>query len=884
MYFLFRRIGHVLMLVSLACLPLLMPRSVVAQDKLIDATSVFAVDVAVEPAWWETVHVTLTFTNLAGSPIDLRDSRLSFETNTLLTFVATDFNTLSWAPTQLTPTASGDGYTNTVQFDFPPGDWVVTRLAPGQFMSVRFTTPDAFTAGTLTDSFLIEVTPDNAPALSDGQLTLIAPPLFYPEFGTLAPQVHITGPFGYETTYTLNWGETRIIEHLPYGTYTIETLGLEAPGLGLLPGGDTHTKVLTENRPARRVRLLYGFPRYYASVALTTPAAPAPGLPEPVISYQPETGGSMATRPAPWGTTQSLDGLINQTVYQLWTAPILHNGWRYTPNYTAEAPFMLKTDRNQVPEVVFTFTATPDDPKAAVPVLFQVTGLPSGTSGTITLHSTDRSYETSTSNGSGTFGEVAVGMYTVNASTVTTTRGVYQAAVTPSALHLEPDDPAATLAITYQQSQSLQHTFSPFIDAAGWPLPNLTNLFSLSGVRNYVLGFIVNQGIGTPCTPRWGGYEPYYATQDQVVEAGEDATLHLIDEINALRAVGGTVMLSFGGAANTPIAATCPDVSSLTQAYLDVMTSYGINDLDFDIEGTWVADPASIARRSQALAQLQTLAPQANIWLTLPVLPQGLTPDGVAVVASAVDAGVDLAGINIMAMDYGGAAAPDPNNMGPYAIDALTNTHAQVKAVYTDHGQPRTDTEIWAMLGVTPMIGLNDVVPETFTLADAQLVRDFALTKNLGLLSMWSIGRDRECDGGFYPDAVFPNCSSILQADYAFSAIFNTFGPSTFQAQTASAAPTVSLAETPQTFALEAPYPNPLTAYTTVPYTLPEASAVRIEVFDLLGRSVRMLTDNVHAAGRHEVRFDVDQLPSGPYLVRMLAGVHQQTRRVLVLK
>lgn len=56
--------------------------------------------------------------------------------------------------------------------------------------------------------------------------------------------------------------------------------------------------------------------------------------------------------------------------------------------------------------------------------------------------------------------------------------------------------------------------------------------------------------------------------------------------------------------------------------------TYGLSHIDFDIEGYAVADPASIALNSQALALLQQTKPEVKIWYTLPVLPTGLTADG----------------------------------------------------------------------------------------------------------------------------------------------------------------------------------------------------------------------------------------------------------------
>jgi hypothetical protein len=67
-----------------------------------------------------------------------------------------------------------------------------------------------------------------------------------------------------------------------------------------------------------------------------------------------------------------------------------------------------------------------------------------------------------------------------------------------------------------------------------------------------------------------------------------------------------------------------------------VITAYNLTQIDFDIEGAAVADPTSINLRSQAMAALQANAKAAgktlSITLTLPVLPSGLTAQGLSVV------------------------------------------------------------------------------------------------------------------------------------------------------------------------------------------------------------------------------------------------------------
>lgn len=88
----------------------------------------------------------------------------------------------------------------------------------------------------------------------------------------------------------------------------------------------------------------------------------------------------------------------------------------------------------------------------------------------------------------------------------------------------------------------------------------------------------------------------------------------------------------------------------------------------------------------------------------------------------------------------------------------------------------------------------------------------------------------------------------------------------------------------PRVFALEAGYPNPFAASLTLPYALPEAADVRIEVFDALGRRVALLVDAPRPAGRHTASFDGRGLAAGAYVVRFQAGGVVQTQRVTLAR
>ncbi|MFJ5710185.1 cellulose binding domain-containing protein [Streptomyces sp. NPDC093105] len=292
--------------------------------------------------------------------------------------------------------------------------------------------------------------------------------------------------------------------------------------------------------------------------------------------------------------------------------------------------------------------------------------------------------------------------------------------------------------------------YAPYVDTSLYPSYDLLATADATGVKEFNLAFITSGG---SCAPLWGG----------VTDLASDK---VAAQIGALRAKGGDVRVSFGGAAGHELALNCASAADLAQAYGKVVDQYKLTKVDFDVEGAALPDTAANTRRSQAIAQLQKTHPGLNVSFTLPVMPEGLTQPGVSLLADAKRNGVRIDAVNIMAMDYGPAYSGD---MGGYAIQAATATQAQLKGVLG-----LSDAAAWKTVAVTPMIGVNDVVSEVFRVDDATQLVDFARSKGIGWLSMWSSTRDKQCAAGAvnYADAT---CSSILQQPLAFTKAFAAY-------------------------------------------------------------------------------------------------------------
>lgn len=79
-------------------------------------------------------------------------------------------------------------------------------------------------------------------------------------------------------------------------------------------------------------------------------------------------------------------------------------------------------------------------------------------------------------------------------------------------------------------------------------------------------------------------------------------------------------------------------------------------------------------------------------------------------------------------------------------------------------------------------------------------------------------------------------------------------------------------------------HPNPFAAGTTIRYHLPERAAVRLAVYDVLGREIAVLENGMREAGVHEVSFHAAELPSGTYLYRLSTPRHALVRPMTSLR
>ena len=262
--------------------------------------------------------------------------------------------------------------------------------------------------------------------------------------------------------------------------------------------------------------------------------------------------------------------------------------------------------------------------------------------------------------------------------------------------------------------------FTPYQDItsnmAGSEPQDLVEVSQTTGLKSYNLAFVTDGGT---CKPIWSG--------GRTVSSGWGQGL-----TDRMRSAGIQYRVSFGGAGSTDISKKC-SISQLIDTYQQIINIYQPTCLDFDI----VNNSVNSANIMTALKTIVVNNPNLKISFTLPVMPSGLVSDGKNVVTLAKNAGLNFV-VNILTMDYGSSY---PGDMAQYAIEAATNTFSYLQTLYPLD----TDDKLWHMIALTPMIGVNDIPTEVFTLNNTDTLTNFAHTKHLAWLSMWSLGRDRPC-------------------------------------------------------------------------------------------------------------------------------------------
>lgn len=307
------------------------------------------------------------------------------------------------------------------------------------------------------------------------------------------------------------------------------------------------------------------------------------------------------------------------------------------------------------------------------------------------------------------------------------------------------------------------HWFAPYVDVTLPPYFSFQDP-AVNPSEDVVLSFVVASK-EEPCTPSWG------ASFDLDAAAAE---LDMDRRIVRHRQRGGDVIVSFGGVANDELAVSCTEPEALADAYRSVVDRYELEAIDLDVEAGGLDQAASV-RRATAIAEVQAGAEEEgrelDVWVTLPVAPDGLQQSGIDVVDGLLRAQVDLAGVNIMTMEFG-ESRPKGTSFVDASLSAVDATAGQLRSAYLRAGHTLDVAASYAKIGVTPMIGQNDFAADRLDLDGARELVEKAGDRGVTRFSMWSLNRDMACGANVDPAVANNTCSGVEQEVLEFSRAF----------------------------------------------------------------------------------------------------------------
>ncbi|MCU7821935.1 chitinase [Kitasatospora sp. DSM 101779] len=278
----------------------------------------------------------------------------------------------------------------------------------------------------------------------------------------------------------------------------------------------------------------------------------------------------------------------------------------------------------------------------------------------------------------------------------------------------------------------------------GWGSPQKpTDVMAATGVKQFTLAFMLSDG---GCNPKWDGSRPLTGGSDQ-------------SAINAIRAAGGDVVVSFGGWSGSKLGEKCTSASALAAAYQKVIDAYKLKAIDVDIENTEVASAAARQRVISALKTVESKNPGIRTYLTFGTTPTGPDANGLDLVKKGAAAGLALDGWTIMPFDFGSHSG----SMGSVTTKAADGLQKAVAGAYG-----YDSATAYRHIGISSMNGKTDEADETVSTGDFTTMLDYAKAHHLARFTFWAVNRDRACPSGTQAG---DSCSGISQSAYAFTKI-----------------------------------------------------------------------------------------------------------------
>lgn len=88
----------------------------------------------------------------------------------------------------------------------------------------------------------------------------------------------------------------------------------------------------------------------------------------------------------------------------------------------------------------------------------------------------------------------------------------------------------------------------------------------------------------------------------------------------------------------------------------------------------------------------------------------------------------------------------------------------------------------------------------------------------------------------------------------------------------------------PESFKMSPAFPNPFNPVTTIEYSVPQASEVNIQIYNIMGQNVVTLLNKNQFPGSYRIQWHAENQPSGIYFAVMHAGDFTEKRKLILLK
>ncbi len=284
--------------------------------------------------------------------------------------------------------------------------------------------------------------------------------------------------------------------------------------------------------------------------------------------------------------------------------------------------------------------------------------------------------------------------------------------------------------------------------------PSLTSVMSATGAKAFTLAFVLANG---GCTPAWASD----AGLDNISSDTQVAPI-----INAIRAAGGDVVVSFGGYGGTKLGETCGTPQATAAAEQAVINKYNLHALDFDLEEPEYENATAINNELGAAQILQQNNPGLYESITIPGTTSGTGYFGQQLLNNAKTLGYTPNNYAIMPFDGGFNGASSQISALRSFNTILMNTFGWSSA------------KAYSYEGISSMNGRTDS-GEYFYQSDFQTVLNFAQSNSLGRFTFWSVNRDRQCNPPNNNGSLSGTCSSVPQNDWDFTKTIVQFGGAT---------------------------------------------------------------------------------------------------------